>query len=58
MSDPAGPPVVRAQGLTLEAGGRTVFSGVDLDVPAGTTLVVRGQASAGKTSLLLTLAGA
>lgn len=57
MNDPAGPPVVRAQGLALEAGGRSVFSGVDLDVAAGTTLVVRGQASAGKTSLLLTLAG-
>ena len=49
--------VVRAEGLELRAGGRTVFSGVDLDVAAGTTLVVRGPASAGKTSLLLTLAG-
>ncbi|MEZ0165432.1 ATP-binding cassette domain-containing protein [Kineococcus sp. LSe6-4] len=50
-------PVVRARGLELRAGGRTVFSGLDLDVPAGATLVVRGPASAGKTSLLLTLAG-
>ncbi|MEZ0494558.1 ATP-binding cassette domain-containing protein [Kineococcus sp. TBRC 1896] len=50
-------PVVRAQGLELCAGGRTVFSGLDLDVPAGAALVVRGPASSGKTSLLLTLAG-
>ncbi|WP_432513837.1 ABC transporter ATP-binding protein [Kineococcus sp. SYSU DK001] len=49
--------MISAEGLGLRAGGRTVYSGVDLDVPAGSTLVVRGRAGAGKTSLLLTLAG-
>ncbi|PRY13888.1 ABC transporter ATP-binding protein [Kineococcus rhizosphaerae] len=49
--------LIRAEGLGLRAGGRTVYSDVDLDVPAGGTLVVRGRAGSGKTSLLLTLAG-
>ncbi|NAZ88058.1 ABC transporter ATP-binding protein [Kineococcus indalonis] len=48
---------VRAQDLSLRSGGRTVFSGVDLAVPTGSMLVVRGGAGSGKTSLLLTLAG-
>nr|WP_246315000.1 ATP-binding cassette domain-containing protein [Kineococcus aurantiacus] len=41
----------------MRAGGRTVYSGVDLDVAEGSVLVVRGRAGQGKTSLLLTLAG-
>lgn len=54
---PAAEPAIRAQSLALHAQGRPVFSGVDADVPAGATLVVRGRAGTGKTSLLLTLAG-
>ncbi|MBB2900970.1 ABC-type multidrug transport system ATPase subunit [Kineococcus radiotolerans] len=48
---------VTARGLELRARGRTVFSGVDVEAPVGSTVVVRGAASTGKTSLLLTLAG-
>jgi iron complex transport system ATP-binding protein len=51
------PSAVTARGLELRAGGRTVFRGIDLDAPVGSTVVVRGGASSGKTSLLLTLAG-
>ncbi|WP_432496856.1 ABC transporter ATP-binding protein [Kineococcus gypseus] len=61
MSAPDGAPdgaaAVRARGLGLRSGGREVFAGVDLDVPAGSLLVVRGGGGSGKTSLLLTLAG-
>jgi len=49
--------IIEAEGLELRAGARTVYSGVDLAVEEGSTLVVRGRASTGKTSLLLTLAG-
>ena len=48
---------LEARGLELTAGGRTVFSGVDLEAPVGSMVVVRGRAGAGKTSLLLALAG-
>ncbi|WP_337062178.1 ATP-binding cassette domain-containing protein [Kineococcus sp. G2] len=48
---------VRARGLSLRSGGRDVFTGVDVDVPVGSMLVVRGRTGGGKTSLLLTLAG-
>ncbi|WP_432506369.1 ATP-binding cassette domain-containing protein [Kineococcus arenarius] len=48
---------VRARDLTLRSGGRDVLTGVDVDVPVGSMLVVRGRAGSGKTSLLLTLAG-
>lgn len=48
---------VEASGLELRAGGRSVFSGIDLEAPVGSMVVVRGRSGAGKTSLLLTLAG-
>ncbi|WP_432573869.1 ABC transporter ATP-binding protein [Kineococcus sp. SYSU DK005] len=48
---------VRARDLSLRGGGREVFSGVDVELPVGSTLVVRGGTGSGKTSLLLTLAG-
>ena len=48
---------VHAQGLRLTTGGRDVFRPVDVRVPVGAMLVVRGRAGSGKTSLLLTLAG-
>ncbi|WP_432488003.1 ABC transporter ATP-binding protein [Kineococcus sp. SYSU DK018] len=48
---------VRARDLSLRSGGRDVFTGVDVDLPVGSMLVVRGRTGSGKTSLLLTLAG-
>lgn len=51
------PPILAAQNLTVSRGGRMLFSGLSLSVPAGGALVLRGPNGAGKTSLLLALAG-
>lgn len=48
---------IDARGLGLTHRGRPVFAGLDLRVPAGALLVIRGAAGSGKTALLLTLAG-
>ncbi|MDA4107795.1 ABC transporter ATP-binding protein [Mycolicibacterium holsaticum] len=48
---------VSAQGIGCRRGGRTVLSGVDLLVPAGTRLAVVGPNGAGKTTLLRVLSG-
>jgi len=50
------PPLLTASGLTLSRGGRELFTGLDLDLRAGTALLVRGPNGAGKSSLLLALA--
>ena len=47
----------RARDLTLTADRGTVFGPLDLDLLAGALTVVRGPQGAGRTSLLLTLAG-
>ncbi len=57
----AAPPLLRARGLTRRfgSGRREVLAvdGIDLDVPAGRLLVVRGRSGSGKTTLLNLLAG-
>lgn len=50
-------PVLSARGLGLRAGTREVFTGLDFEAPAGSLVVLRGRAGAGKTALLLALAG-
>jgi ABC-type cobalamin/Fe3+-siderophores transport system ATPase subunit len=55
---PAPPPAaVRARGLSLTGSRGPVYGPVDLDLPAGTLTVVQGPQGAGRSSLLLTLAG-
>ncbi|WP_282945221.1 ATP-binding cassette domain-containing protein [Cellulomonas endometrii] len=51
------PTAVRARGLTLTGSRGPVYGPVDLDLPAGTLTVVQGPQGAGRSSLLLTLAG-
>ncbi|MCV7228160.1 ABC transporter ATP-binding protein [Mycolicibacterium komossense] len=46
-----------AHGVECRRGGRTVVSGVDLSVPAGTRLALVGPNGAGKTTLLRALSG-
>ena len=48
---------LRADDLGLDLGGRTVLDGINLTVPVGASLAVSGPSGAGKTVLLLTLAG-
>ena len=48
---------LRATGLRRVVGGRALFEDLDLHLPPGTTLVVRGASGAGKTQLLRALAG-
>ena len=51
------PLAVVAAGLTLRGRRGLVYGPVDLTLPAGTMLIVRGTQGTGRSSLLLTLAG-
>ena len=53
----AGEPLLAAQTLTLERGGRELFRDLSFEVRAGQLLQVEGANGAGKTSLLRILAG-
>jgi heme exporter protein A len=48
---------LRAWDLTIERGGRRLFSGLSLEVDEGSALIVRGPNGAGKSSLLRALCG-
>ena len=51
-------PVARAEAVAFAyPGGETVFTGLDLEVPAGGATVVTGPNGSGKTTLLKLLAG-
>ncbi|MFF5171780.1 ATP-binding cassette domain-containing protein [Micromonospora sp. NPDC000089] len=49
--------MIRLRGVSRWFGRQPVFSGLDLDVPAGTRLLVTGGNGSGKTTLLRCLAG-
>jgi phospholipid/cholesterol/gamma-HCH transport system ATP-binding protein len=50
-------PMIRIRGLSKAFGEKTVLDGVDLDVPAGTSLVVIGGSGSGKSVLLKCVLG-
>ena len=51
------PPIVRLTGLRLDRGGRTVLSGIDLQVPRGGITAVLGPSGSGKSTLLAAITG-
>lgn len=55
MSEPA--PKIRIRGLRKSFGGQTVLQGIDLDVPARSSLVVIGASGSGKSVLLKCILG-
>ena len=52
-----GTPKIKVRGLTKSFGGRAVLAGVDLDVPAGRSLVLLGPSGSGKTVLMKCICG-
>jgi ATPase subunit of ABC transporter with duplicated ATPase domains len=57
-TDPGPNEVVRASGLTVRRGGRTVVGGLDLFIRRGERVAIVGPNGSGKTTLLEVLAGA
>lgn len=50
-------PVARIRGLVTRLGGKTVFDGVDLDIPRGAVVAIMGPSGTGKTTLLRHITG-
>lgn len=50
-------PVLRAEGLRKAFGGQIVLDGVDLELPHGAVVLLRGNNGSGKTTLLNILTG-
>lgn len=56
-AEPVAPPAVLARDLQLHGSRGPVYGPVDLELPAGTLTLVQGPQGAGRSSLLLTIAG-
>ena len=50
-------PVLEIRDLSCSIGERTILKGIQLDVPAGETIVLLGRSGSGKTTLLKTVNG-
>jgi phospholipid/cholesterol/gamma-HCH transport system ATP-binding protein len=57
MTDSGAPLALRIRGLRKRFGDKVVLDGVDLDVPAGTSMVVIGGSGTGKSVLLKCVLG-
>jgi phospholipid/cholesterol/gamma-HCH transport system ATP-binding protein len=49
--------LVRIRGLTTVLGGKTIFSGLDMDIPRGKITAIMGPSGTGKTTLLKHITG-
>lgn len=50
-------PLLRAEGLTIRYGSKTVIEGLDLSIPRGSCMSIVGESGSGKTTLAKTLGG-
>ena len=63
MSAPAAPasrnpgPLIRIRGLRTALNGKTIFDGVDLDIPRGGITAIMGPSGTGKTTLMRHITG-
>lgn len=53
----AGEPLVQVRGLRTCIGAKTIFDGLDLDIPRGSVAAIMGPSGTGKTTLLRHLTG-
>lgn len=49
--------LVRIRGLRTQLGGKTIFDGVELDIPRGSVTAIMGPSGTGKTTLLRHITG-
>ena len=50
-------PLIRIRGLRTVLGGKTIFDGIDLDIPRGSVTAVMGPSGTGKTTLMRHITG-
>src|SRR5215813_8871362 len=50
-------PLIRIRGLRTVLNGKTIFAGVDLDIPRGKITAIMGPSGTGKTTLMRHLTG-
>ncbi|GAB3165738.1 ABC transporter ATP-binding protein [Myceligenerans halotolerans] len=51
------PAAIRVAGLSVVRGGRTIISGLDVEVPAGSVVGLLGPSGSGKTTLMRAIVG-